>query len=87
MGAARGQNWKILGIDDYWWELFGDARRCLECDKFQFFSRYMTMDELCFSFRNPIGSHSRGLRGYDEPNPKRGKTQKSTGTVIALIFG
>lgn len=45
------------------------------------------MDELCFSFRNPIGSHSRGLRGYDEPNPKRGKTQNSTGTVIALIFG
>lgn len=59
----------------------------LNCNKPEFFRRYVKMDKTWlhrFTPKSSTVSHKWTAR--DEPNSKRGKTQQSAGKVIASLF-
>ncbi|CAK9826871.1 Histone-lysine N-methyltransferase SETMAR [Anthophora retusa] len=67
-----------------------DSERCLELfkrDKKDFLRRYVTMDETWIHYYTPESKRSSAeWTAADESRPKRPKTQKPAGKVIASIF-
>jgi histone-lysine N-methyltransferase SETMAR len=67
-----------------------DSEQCLELinrNKTEFERRYVTMDETWLHWYTPESNRqSAEWTAYDEPNPKRGKTQQSAGKVMASVF-
>ena len=67
-----------------------DSKQCLELfnrNKSEFLRRYVTMDETWLHHFTPESNRqSAEWTARDEPTPKRGKTQKSAGKVLASVF-
>ncbi|QQP54963.1 Mariner transposase, partial [Caligus rogercresseyi] len=67
-----------------------DSEQCLKLfnrNQFEFLRRYVTMDETWLHHFTPESNRqSAEWTAYDEPNPKRGKTQQSAGKVMASVF-
>jgi len=67
-----------------------DSERCLKLfqrNKPEFLRRYVTMDETWLHHYTPESKRqSVEWTARDEPNPKRGKRQKSAGKVLASVF-
>jgi [histone H3]-lysine36 N-dimethyltransferase SETMAR len=67
-----------------------DSEQCLElfnCNKPEFLRRYVTMDETWLHHFTPESNRqSAEWTARDEVTPKRGKTQKSAGKVMASVF-
>ncbi|GFW78558.1 mariner transposase [Trichonephila clavipes] len=67
-----------------------DSKQCLDRfnrNKSEFLRRYGTMDETWLHHFTPESNRqSAEWTARDEPTPKCGKTQKSTGKVMASIF-
>ena len=67
-----------------------DSKECLELfnrNKSEFLRRYMTMDETWLHHFTPESNRqSAEWTARDEPTPKRRKTQKSAGKVLASVF-
>lgn len=67
-----------------------DSKRCLQLltrNTPEFFRRYVTMDETWLHHYTPESNRqSAEWTATGEPSPKRGKTQKSAGKVMASVF-
>lgn len=67
-----------------------DSEACLEVilrNKTDFFRRYVTMDETWLHHYTPeLNRQSAKWTAASEPPPKRGKTQRSAGKVMASVF-
>lgn len=67
-----------------------DSEQCLAIynrNKAEFFRRYITMDETWLHHYTPESNRqSAEWTERDEPTPKRGKTQRSAGKVMASVF-
>eukprot|EP00096_Caligus_rogercresseyi_P015552 TRINITY_DN79_c0_g1_i9.p1 TRINITY_DN79_c0_g1~~TRINITY_DN79_c0_g1_i9.p1 ORF type:complete len:174 (-),score=1.84 TRINITY_DN79_c0_g1_i9:515-1036(-) len=67
-----------------------DSEQCLKLfnrNQSEFLRRYVTMDETWLHHFTPESNRqSAEWTAYDEPNPKRGKTQQSAGKVMASVF-
>ncbi|GFY35013.1 mariner Mos1 transposase [Trichonephila clavipes] len=67
-----------------------DSKQCLQLfnlNKSEFLRRYVTMDETWLHHFSPESNRqSAEWTARDEPTPKRGKTQKSAGKVMASLF-
>ncbi|GFX11985.1 putative DD34D transposase [Trichonephila clavipes] len=67
-----------------------DSKQCLELlnrNKSEFLRRYVTMDKTWpHLFTLESNRQSAEWTARDEPTPKRGKTQKSAGKVMASVF-
>jgi hypothetical protein len=67
-----------------------DSEQCLAIfnrNKDEFFRRYITMDETWLLHNTlEINRQSAEWIKRDERNPKRGKTQRSAGKVMASVF-
>lgn len=67
-----------------------DSEECLKLfnrNKTEFLRRYVTMDETWLHHFTPESNRqSAEWTARDEPTPKRGKTQKSAGKVMASVF-
>ncbi|GFW18407.1 mariner Mos1 transposase [Trichonephila clavipes] len=67
-----------------------DSKQCLELfnrNKSEFLRRYVTMEETRLHHFTPESNRqSAEWTARDEPTPKRGKTQKSSGNVMTSVF-
>jgi hypothetical protein len=80
---------RVLTIDQKQ-QRFDDLEQCFAIfnhNKDEFFRRYITMDEAWLLFYIPESNRqSVEWTERDEPNTKRGKTQRSAGKVTTSLF-